>query len=129
MKKHFVIFFSPGTFVAEQSREPIDSWDIDKAVKMSKDIKERHEAIPYGFCFTTRERKDHELDSQEIKRSGIYYLGGEVVTLEDIRARNDPKDKILISNMECNKWNKIVVNTNSWKWTQPLEKNDVVLNV
>lgn len=129
MEQHFVIFFSPGTFVAEQSRQRIDSWDTDKAVQMSKGIKERHGALPYGFCFTTRERKDDELDSREIKRSGVYYLGGKVLTLEDVKARNDPKDKILISNMEGNKWDKIVINDNSWRWIQPLEADDVVLSV
>ena len=129
MEKHFVIFFSPGTFVAEQSSKPIDSWDKDKAIEMSKDIKERHGALPYGFCFTTRERNDDELDSRETKRSGIYYLGGKILTLEDVKARNDPNDRTLISNMKGNKWEKVVVNDNSWRWTQPLEKDDVVLDV
>jgi len=127
MKKHFVIFFSPGTFVAEQSSKPIDSWDIAKAVEMSKDIKERYGATPYGFCFTTRERKDDELDSHEVERSGTYYLGGKILTIEDVKSRNDPKDHILISNMESNGWDKIVVNDNSWRWTQPLEKTDTIL--
>jgi len=129
MKQDYVIFFSPGTFVAEQSAKPIDSWDIDKAIEMSKGIKERYGALPYGFCFTTRERKDDELDSQEVKRSGMYYLGGEVLTLQNVINRNDPKDKILISNMRCNGYEKIIVNTNSWQWTQPLDKNDIILNV
>jgi len=127
MKKHFVIFFSPGTLLSEQSSESIDSWDVDKAVEMSRKIKERYGATPYGFQFATRERKDDELDSKEIKRSGTYYLGGEVFTLEQIKSRNDPNDRILISNMECNGWDKVVVNTNSWKITQPLTENDTVL--
>ena len=127
MRKHFVIFFSPGTFVAEQSRKPIGSWHIDKAIEMSKDIKERHGALPYGFCFITRERKDDELDSREVDRSGMYYLGGKILTVEDVKARNDPKDHILISNMESNGWDKIVVNDNSWRWTEPLKKTGTVL--
>lgn len=129
MKKHFVKFFSPGTFVAEETTKPIESWDVDKAVEMSKDIKERYGAVPYGFCFVTRQRKDDELDSEEVARSGMYYLGGEVFTVEDIEQRNDPDEKILLSNMKGNGWDKIVVNTNSWKWTQPLNKNDQVLAV
>ena len=128
MKKHFVIFLSPGTFVSEQTEKPIDSWDVDKAVEMSRSIKERHAAIPYGFYFATRERKDDELDSKEIKRSHYYYLGGTVLTLEDVKNRKDPKDKILISNMEGNDYDRIVVNDNSWRSTMPLGENDVVLD-
>ncbi len=128
MKKHFVIFFSPGTFMAEQTEKPIDEWDVQAATEMARKIKERYRATPYGFCFTTRERKEEELDSQEIKRSGMYYLGGKILTVEDLKARNDPKETILISNMECNQWEKIVENCNSWKWVQPLRKDDTVLD-
>lgn len=129
MKAHFVIFFSPGTFFAEQSQQSMDSWDVDKAVEMSKGIKERHGATPYGFCFTTRTRKDDELDSKETKRSGMYYLGGKVWTLEEIKRRADPKDSILISNMEANGYARVITNDNSWRWTQPLGDEDVVLAI
>ncbi len=128
MRQHYVIFFSPGTFVAEQTQKPVDSWDIEKAQKMARDIKERHGATPYGFCFITRARTNADLDSREVRRSKMYYLGGEVLTLRQIKARKDPQEKILISNMECNRWNRVVVNSNSYKWTQPLRRGDVVLN-
>ena len=108
---------------------PIESWDVEKAVEMSKDIKEQHAATPYGFCFITRSREDDELDSKEVNRSGVYFLGGEVLTVKDVERRNDPNEKILLSNMRNNGYAKVVVNTNSWKWTQPLTKNDRVLNV
>jgi len=127
MKKHFVSFFSPGTFVAEQTTKPIDSWDVDRAIEMSKKIKERYGALPYGFSFSTRERNDDELDSHEIKRSNFFFLGGEIWTLKDLKKKNNPKDKTLIRNMEGNDWDKVVINNNSWSWTQPLEKDDVVL--
>ncbi len=128
LKKHFVEFFSPGTLVAERTTKEIESWDIDLAKKMAKSIKKRYGAIPYGFQFVTRERGENDFDSKETARSGTYFLGGQVLTLAQIKKRNDPDDRILISNMECNKWNKIIVNTNSWEWTQPLEKKDVVLD-
>jgi hypothetical protein len=54
MKKHFVIFFSPGTFMAETTAKTIESWDTGKAIEMAREIKERYDATPYGFCFTTR---------------------------------------------------------------------------
>ena len=128
MEKHFVTFCSPGTFVTEENTKPIDSWNVDIAIKMSKDIKERYDATPYGFYFTTRSRNDNELDSHEAARSPMYYLGGTVLTLEQVKSKNDPADKILISNMERNGYDRIIINSNSWKWTQPLNKDDFVLN-
>jgi len=127
VKKHFVIFYSPGTFVSETDRQEIDSWDVDKAVEMSKKIKQRYNATPYGFRFITRGRKDSELDSKVIKESNMYFLGGKILTLQDVIDRNDPEDRILISNMRGNKWDRVIVNDNSWRITQPLEEGDVVL--
>jgi hypothetical protein len=128
MKKHYVIYLSPGTFVAEQTQKEIESWDVEKAMGMARGIKERYGAIPYGFQFVTRERGEKDFDSKETKRSGTYYLGGKVWTIDDLKKRNDPKDKILISNMESNNYPRVVENNNSWKWIQPLRKGDVVLD-
>ena len=129
MQRHFVEFLSPGTFVSESSELPIDSWNVDVAVKMAADICERHGARPYGFRFTTRGRKDNELDSRVIDKSGIYYLGGSVETAEEILARNDPKEEILRSNIRCNDYKRIITNTNSWRFTTALNADDVVLDV
>lgn len=126
---HFVTFLSPGTFVAEDTTKPIESWDVDEAVKMARTVKERHGAVPYGFYFTTRERPDDALDSRVAARSDLYYLGGRIETLAEIEARADPREDILRSNMRCNGWDRVVVNDNSWRWTQPLNKGDTVLDV
>ena len=123
----YVVFYSPGTFVSETNEEKIDSLDIKKAIKMSKNIKQRYGATPYGFSFSTRGRKKGELYSREIKRSGTYYLGGKILTLPDIKKRNDPNDIILISNMEINKIKKVVENCNSWKVIMELKDEDMVL--
>lgn len=127
MEKHFVTFCSPGSFVSEKSTEEIDSWDVNIAVEKSRTVKERHGATPYGFYFTTRSRGDEDLDSRVTAKSNMYYLGGEILTLEEIKKQNNPEDRTLISNMEGNGWDKVVVNKNSYKWTAPLEKDDVVL--
>ena len=127
MEKHFVTFYSPGTFVAEQTELPISKWDTDVAIGMARTIKERHGATPYGFRFTTRSRKNNKLDSRETKRSPMYYLGGKVETLDEVKARATERDRILIANMEGNRYDRIITNDNSWRWTQPLEKEDVVL--
>ena len=66
------------------------------ASSMAKKIKERHGATPFGFRFTTRQRRNDELDSKVVKTSCMYYLGGKVLTLDDIKKRNDPDDRILI---------------------------------
>ena len=127
MDKHFVTFLLPLTFLAEATVKPIDSWDIEMAKEMATQITERYNAVPYGFKFSTRGRSDDELDSRVIRESPMYYINCEVVTLEQIKARNDPKESILIDNMECNGWDRVVQTTKGWKWTQPLKKDDVVL--
>ena len=127
MKKHFVEFLSPGTFVSESTTTEIDSWDVEAAVKMSKDITERHNAKPYGFRFITRERGEKDLDSKVTKTSGIYFLGGEIETIEEIEKRNDPKEEILRSNMRNNGYNRVIVNTNSYKITLPFTDEDHLL--
>jgi hypothetical protein len=127
MEKHFVTFCSPGTFFSETTTKDIDSWDVEQAQRMAQNIKERHNALPYGFYFTTRKRGENDLDSKETNKSPMYYLGGKVMTLADVKAENDPENEILISNMEINGYDKIIVNTNSWKFTAPLNKEDVVL--
>ena len=127
VSKHFVTFFSPGTFVAEMSTKPIDSWDVESAKAIARDIKERHNATPYGFQFTTRSRGPEDLDSHETARSPMYYLGGTVETLAQVKARATDKDRILVSNMEINGYKRIITNDNSWRWTQPLSDSDVVL--
>lgn len=127
--QHFVTFYSPGTFVAEDTTKPIASWNVKKAVAMSKTISERYNAKPYGFRFSTRARSDKDLDSKVVKRSNLYYISGTIETLEQVEARNDPKEEILRSNMRCNGYTRIVTTHTPWRWTQPLKDDDVVLTI
>jgi len=129
VEKHFVAFYSPGTLVSEQDELPIDSWDVDVAVSMAKDVRQRHSAVPYAFRFSTRCRTDDELDSRVARRSPTYFLGGTVLTLQDVLSRNDPNDKILIGNMKSNGYERVLVNDNSWRATMPLFDGDVVLDM
>ncbi len=128
LTQHFVTFFSPGTFTAEQTTKPIPSWDVDLAVAMSSDIQERHAARPYGFQFITRGREDHELDSRVIASSGMFYIGGKVETVDEVRARNREDERILLANMEGNGWDRIWRSTQGWQWTQPLRREDTVID-
>ena len=124
---HFVEFLSPGTFMAESSVKPIAAWDVEIAKAMALEVVERHNARPYGFRFITRSRGPDDLDSHISAKSNLYYLGGEIRTLEEVERDNLPSEEILRSNMRNNDYSKIVTNRNSWLWTQPLNDGDVVL--
>lgn len=127
MQKHFVTFYSPGTFVSETTKKPIETWDVDLAVAMMTDIEERYDARPYGFRFSTFARSDEDLDSKEVAASPMHYVGGKVETIDEVRQRRDPSERILLSNMECNGWSRVWSTTHGWKWTQPLRDEDVVV--
>lgn len=129
MEKHFVKFLSPGTFCAEETVKEISSWDVDAAIEMMKQITERYGSKPYGFYFLTRARADDELDSKVVKTSGMYYINGVVETLEEIKAKNNPDDRILISNMESNGWKSVVTTYSPYEWTQPFNDDDKVVSV
>ena len=128
MHQHFVTYLSPGTMFPETTSRTVSSWDVERAAGAARGNKERHSATPYGFYFTTRARNEDELDSREVARSPVYYLGGTIETLAEIESRADPRDEIILSNMRANGWDKILVNTNSYKTCLPLEPKDVVLD-
>lgn len=127
MRKNFVTFYSPGTFFDEITTKEIDSWDVEQAVTMAHDIVERYNATPYGFRFSTSERGEEDFNSKEVAKSQFYHLGGKIETVKDVEKRNDPSEQILLGNMKGNHWDKIVVNTNSWKHTAVFEKGDCLL--
>ena len=128
MRQEFVEFQSPGTFVSEVSRHPVETRDVDAACELARTVTERHGATPYGFRFVARERADDELDAHDVDHSPMYYLGGVVETLEEVEARATDDDRILISNMKSNGWSKIITNTNSWRITRPFLEDDVLLD-
>ena len=128
MKKHFVEFLSPGTFVSETTSKDIESWDVAAACEMARGIVERHAAKPYGFRFVTRERGPDDLDSKVAETSGIYYLGGRLRTLAEVEADNLPNESILRSNMRGNGIDTIVENNNSWKFTAEFRERDKLLD-
>ena len=127
IEKHFVTFLSPGSFVAERTTKPVDSWDVPTAQAMAETITERYNAVPYAFYFTTRARGPDDLDSKVTATSPFYFINCKVETLEEIVARDDPNESILRSNMRGNGYKRIAVTTRGWKWTQPLQDGDIVL--
>ena len=127
VKKHFVTFMSPGTFVCETTTKEIKSWHVPTAIRMSKKIVERYNAVPFGFRFSTRARGPKDLDSKVVKQSGMYYINCKIETYDDIVKRDDPNEEILRSNMRINGYDKVAVTIKGWKAVYPLEKGDVVL--
>lgn len=127
MQQHYVLFYSPGTFFTEQNSVAIDSWDVKKAIELSKDIFQRYGARPFGFQFITKSRSESELDSKETARSNMYYLGGRIETFEDVVKRNNPKEEILRKNMKYNNIKRIIVNDNSYRFTGEFKDDDVLL--
>lgn len=125
MLRHYVTFVSPGTLFSETTTKIIDSWDIKKATKMADKISERYGATPYAFYFQTFKNKN-EINAH--KQSNTYYLGGRIETIDDVRKRQDPNEKILLWNMEGNNWDKIIVNDNSYRSITPLREGDVILD-
>lgn len=128
VEKHFVEFASPGTFVPETTLKEIDSWDVEKAIAMSRDVLERYNARPFGFRFITRSRGPNDLDSSVSTKSPFYWLGGRVRTVEEVLAGSDPSEDILRSNVRINGVRRIIENGNSWKHTSILNDDDIVLD-
>lgn len=126
MKKRFVTFYSPGTFVAEQTTKCVASWNIEKAVALLSGIEERYGARPYGFQFYTMKRGLRDFEPKETERSPMYYVNCRVQTLEDIEAEGRPAS-MLAQNMRTNGWDQVVTTKEGWSWSQPLREGDIVL--
>lgn len=121
--KHIVTFKSPGTFVNESTDQDIPSWDVEEAVRRAKLIRERYHAQPFAFYFKTLDLENNKV----IRKSANYFLGGKILSLLDIVRRNNPEDKILISNMRINQIEAVVQTHSPYLSTNPLREGDVVL--
>ena len=123
MEEHYVIFYSPGSFVSEVTKKKIDSWDIKKAHEMSKDIVERYNAKPYCFVFET-------YDNDILKKSsGKYHLNSIINTYDDIVYINKSEEEILRMNMIMNSIWVVAINNNSHKHISFFESSDVLLDL
>ena len=136
-KKHYVEFTSPGTMFAESSRRPIEAWDVTKACEMARDVTERHGAKPFAFHFITMLEANPvddgtggtmKVQAKELAKSCVHHLGGRLITVDEVKALNDPSKRILISNMEGNDFPIVIENTNSYRSTQPFNESDVVVD-
>ena len=134
MRKHFVQFLSPGTFVSETTTKPIEDWDVVEACRLAKSIEERHGAKPYGFEFITKlvgeavddgEGGKLEVMPREVERSGTYFITGDLLfyhkaTGHDLR--------ILRENMRCNRCPVCIENGNSYRHTSQFNESDCIVD-
>lgn len=136
-KNHYVVFLSPGTFVSESTEKEVTKWHPPLAVGKAERIVERYGAKPYAFYFVTYlvhppiddgAGGTLEVQRKEIARSGLYHLGGNVLSYTDVASRNDPKDSIMLSNMRGNDSPYVIENTNSYKHCSTFGESDVVVD-
>lgn len=100
MTKHYVEYFYPGIIVSETSSEEIKSRNVK--------IKPPKGAYAYQFFDREEVKQDGEtLTGRANNKSGIFYLGGEVKTREDIE--REMPGSILASNMRCNNIERVVM--------------------
>lgn len=113
---------------------------------MAKNITERYNARPIGtsiagtphsFRFSTQLEADPvpdgeggmlKVEPKEVESTGLFFIGGTLRTLDEVKKKNDPKEEILRSNMECNNMSVIIENCNSWKFTGGFSEQDCIVD-
>ena len=119
--KHYVTYYLPGTFFDEDVTQSIPRRDVKLALK-------RVPKGSFAFEFWSRtEVKDggETLVGPAKDRSPRYYIGGTVMTEDDVRREVKDND-ILLSNMRGNRW-PLVIRTSMGN-IQPFEKGRVMID-
>lgn len=117
MTKHYVEFSFPGEFFSE--------YTVQEVAERNPELVKVPEGV---FAYRFFDRSEAIVDGETIvgdrkNFSPLTYLGT-AYTLEEVKAQF-PECTPLISNMECNGWNR-VVKTRRGNW-QPLEEGDTVI--
>lgn len=118
MLKHYVEFCFPGSLMSETSTKEVG--DRNAPVEAPQGA--------FGYRYFSREEVEMEgevLIGKAKDRSPMTYFG-EVFTLDQVKALEPAKNySILVSNMQCNKWDRVVrtVRGNF----QPLHEGDRVI--
>lgn len=134
---HVVTFYSPGTLVSETRDHDVPGWDPLTAADIAKGVVERHGARPYGFKFRTELRAQNiddgyggkmRVEPKTVRESSMYFIAGRVMTLDEVK-REMPEERILISNMECNDYGRIVRTQNGYSHCAVFKKGDKLVDI
>ncbi len=118
-------YFYPGSMVNEASSEDVNGRSLQQLAS---------EADSYAFAVRTYkdvvgkvevEGAIVEIKSAPFNISGLAYIDGEVFTLDDVK-NQFPEHRTLISNMEGNRWDK-VVRSRCGNW-QPFNNDDSIIS-
>jgi hypothetical protein len=115
--QQYIEFYFPGAFVSETEVHPVASRNAPVVMPLGA----------YAYRFFARQEAEMNgeiLRGKAHDHSPMTYFG-KALTLDEVKAL-DGDYRILISNMECNRWNRVVrtVRGNF----QPLLDGDVVLS-
>jgi len=129
-ERHFVLLLIPMKSFHGEREIPIEKWDVDEAIKITKDITDSNGNAPYGFQFITRGPYDDKLGKMKFAMSCNYYFSGEIETRDQIIARNDPKEKHLRKNMTIGSIERVIaIDCNTKRVHLEFRKCDVILDV
>jgi hypothetical protein len=113
--KHYVKFFFPNVFVDDSETKQVETRETS-SLKLPQ--------FCHAFSFFDRVETSsggEVLKGKPKNFSGMYYVDGEAWTLEQVRSKL-PEERILIANMEGNKWGKVIRTRNGG--FRPFEKGD-----
>ncbi len=121
--KQMVEYVYPGIIVSESSSKQMSQRDPREAVIMAPES-----SYAFRFYEVTKALDlgaDFKVTPVARNHSAWHYIDGQIFTVADVEARQDPSDEILISNMKCNGYDRVVkCRTGNWV---PMSEGDVVV--
>jgi len=113
MKKtvYYAEMFEPGIICSESYNMKLGSWGtVDEA--KNKAISEVGGAFGFNIKHRTEDFDgDEMLTGSWVNDTKTIYVKGTVKTLSQVKDQH-PNERILISNMECNKWDRVIMMPN-----------------
>lgn len=121
--EHWAEYWLPGSFVSETDTKKLEYRSVEEALR--KMPKNAYAFNLYDIRVRTGQLEDgHDIvDRKAENRSGRYYPGGRRYNLDEAK-REHGERSILVSNMECNKYD--VVKTRLGNY-QPIEPGDSII--